>query len=146
VCSQLVPATTTTLRKLGSKALRGIVFSPSFGPNCESAEAEVAALARERSIPVVIPDSPVKASSPLASCPYFGTDNTAAGRAMAEVVQAAGKRVYTFDAYGEFLDDPSVQPFLDFYGKQREVEEGTMMDFRSKQKRGAPGAPHAPKH
>ncbi len=160
------------LRKLGSKALKGIVFAPSFGPNGESAEAEVAALAKERGIPVVIIDSPVKASSPLASCPYFGTDNTAAGRAMADVVtadkvavfamlgspaieraeafkalkpeavvyqvaekcndevqavladfddfvffngnnlvdalpmlKAAGKRVYTFDAYGEFLDE-----------------------------------------
>ena len=228
------------LRKLGSKALKGIVFAPSFGPNGESAEAEVAALARERGIPVVIIDSPVKASSPLASCPYFGTDNTAAGRAMADEVKAdrvavfamtnspgieraeafkalkpdavvyqvadqcndevqavlsdfddfvffngndlvgalpmlkaAGKRVYTFDAYGEFLDelisaspclrgvmaqntfgmarkaveavvanarqgemvptfyitgfnlsDPSVQPFLDFYGKQLPVIEG----------------------
>ena len=228
------------LRKLGSKALKGIVFAPSFGPNGESAEAEVAALAKERGIPVVIIDSPVKATSPLASCPYFGTDNTAAGRAMADEVKAdrvavfamtnspgieraeafkalkpgavvyqvadqcndevqavlsdfddfvffngndlvgalpmlkaAGKRVYTFDAYGEFLDeliagspclrgimaqntfgmarkaveavianarqgemvptfyitgfnldDPSVQPFLDFYGKQLPVIEG----------------------
>ena len=54
------------LRKLGSKALKGIVFAPSFGPNGESAEAEVAALARERGIPVIIIDSPVKASSSLA--------------------------------------------------------------------------------
>ena len=54
------------LRKLGSKALKGIVFVPSFGPNGESAEAEVAALARERGIPVIIIDSPVKASSSLA--------------------------------------------------------------------------------
>ena len=228
------------LRKLGSKALRGIIFSPCYGVNGESAEAEVAALARERGIPVVILDSPVSATGPLASCPYFGTDNTAAGKAMAEKVtadkvavfamtpgpgveraeafktqkpnaviyyvgdddisdvqavlgeydnfvffngsnlvdalpmlKAAGKRVYTFDAYGEFLDeliagspclrgvmaqntfgmarkavdavlanakqgemvptfyitgynldDPSVQPFLDFYGKQLPVIEG----------------------
>ena len=233
-------AAVSELRKLGSKALKGIVFAPSFGPNGESAEAEVAALAKERGIPVVIIDSPVKATSPLASCPYFGTDNTAAGRAMADEVKAdrvavfamtnspgieraeafkalkpgavvyqvadqcndevqavlsdfddfvffngndlvgalpmlkaAGKRVYTFDAYGEFLDeliagspclrgimaqntfgmarkaveavianarqgemvptfyitgfnltDPSVQPFLDFYGKQLPVIEG----------------------
>ena len=233
-------AAVSELRKLGSKALKGIVFAPSFGPNGESAEAEVAALARERGIPVIILDSPVSATGPLASCPYFGTDNTAAGRAMADEVKAdrvavfamqgspaieraeafkaqkpeaqvyrvadkcnaevqavladfddfvffngndlvdalpmlkaAGKRVYTFDAYGEFLDelisaspclrgvmaqntfgmarkavdavlsgarqgemvptfyitgfnldDPSVQPFLDFYGKQLPVIEG----------------------
>ena len=86
------------LRKLGSKALKGIVFVPSFGPNGESAEAEVAALASERGIPVVIIDSPVKATSPLASCPYFGTDNTAAGKAMAEQVKA--DRVAVFAMLG----------------------------------------------
>ena len=62
--------------------------APSYGQNGESAEAEVAALARERGIPVVILDSPVSAGSPLASVPYFGTDNTAAGKAMAEKVTA----------------------------------------------------------
>ena len=221
------------LRKLDNKKLKGIIFTPSYGQNGESAEAEVAALAQERGIPVIILDSPAKAAA-LASSPYFGTDNTAAGRAMAEKVmvdkvavfamtnspgmeraeafkalkpnavifgvadkcndevqavldeyndfvffngsmlvdaipmlKAAGKRVYTFDAYGEFLDeliagsaffkgvmaqntfgmtrkaveailtnarqgemvptfyitddnlnDDSVKPFLDFYGKQ----------------------------
>ena len=165
-------AAVTELRKLGKSALKGIIFSPSFGPNGESAEAEVAALAAERGIPVVIIDAPVKAGSPLATCPYIGTDNTAAGKAMAQfvsadkvavfamtgspgieraeafkadkpdaviyrvgdqcssevltvlgdyddfvffngndlvdvlpVLRAAGKRVYTFDAYGEFLDE-----------------------------------------
>ena len=160
------------LRKLDSKKLKGIIFAPSYGLNGESAEAEVAALAQERGIPVIILDSPVSAGSPLAPCPYFGTDNTTAGQAMAEKVtadkvavfattnspgieraeafkalkpnavvyqvgdkcndevqavldeydtfvffngnclvdaipmlKAAGKRVYTFDAYGEFLDE-----------------------------------------
>ncbi len=160
------------LRKLDNKNLKGIIFTPSYGVNGESAEAEVAALARERGIPVIILDSPVSATSPLASSPYFGTDNTTAGQAMAEKVmadkvavfamtnspgmerakafkalkpnaaifsvadkcndevqavldeyntfvffngnclvdaipmlKAAGKRVYTFDAYGEFLDE-----------------------------------------
>ena len=160
------------LRKQDLSKLRGIVFVPSYGANGESAEAEVAVLAKELGIPVVIVDSPVKAGSPLASSPYFGTDNTAAGEAMAEKVtadrvavfaminspgieraeafkalkpnavvyqvadkcndevqavlddfddfvffngndlvdalpmlKAAGKRVYTFDAYGEFLDE-----------------------------------------
>ena len=160
------------LRKLKPNALSGIILVPSFGPNGESAEAAVAALAKERGIPVVIIDSPVSGSSPLASCPYFGTDNTAAGKEMAEKVtadkvavfamtnspgieranafktlkpnaviyevgdkavsevqavmdeyddfvffngndlvdalpmlKAAGKRVYTFDVYGEFLDE-----------------------------------------
>jgi len=155
-----------------SKKLKGIIFVPSFGPNGESAEAEVAALAQERGIPVVILDSPVQATSPLASCPYIGTDNAAAGRALAPFVaadhiaafamtnspgieraeafkalkpntdiftvddvavsevqavmnnyndfvffngndcigvlpmlKAAGKSVYTFDVYGEFLDE-----------------------------------------
>ena len=76
------------LRKLDNKNLKGIIFTPSYGVNGESAEAEVAALARERGIPVIILDSPVGATSPLASSPYFGTDNTAAGQAMAEKVMA----------------------------------------------------------
>ena len=74
------------LRKLDYKQLKGIIFAPSYGENCENAEAEVAALAQERGIPVIILDSPVSAGSPLASAPYFGTDNTAAGQAMAEKV------------------------------------------------------------
>ena len=165
-------AAVADLRKQDIRKLRGIIFTPSYGPNGESAEAEVAALAEELGIPVIIVDSPVKATSPLASSPYFGTDNTAAGEAMAEYVaadrvavfamkgspgieraeafkalkpnatvyqvaekcndevqavlddfddfvffngndlvdalpmlKAAGKRVYTFDVYGEFLDE-----------------------------------------
>ena len=165
-------AAVAQLRKLGGQALKGIIFVPSFGPNGESAEAEVAALAKELSIPVIILDSPVTTSSPLASYPYFGTDNTAAGKAMAEqvtadkvavfamkgspaieraeafqtlkpnadvyqvgdkatseirsaldkyedfvffngndlvndirILKSAGKNVYTFDVYGEFLDE-----------------------------------------
>ena len=165
-------AAVAELRNLSGTTLKGIIFAPSYGPNGESAEAEVAALAKERGIPVVILDSPVKATSPLASYPYFGTDNTAAGQAMAEKVtadkmavfatknspgieraeafkklkpnaviyevgdkateevkavvneyndfvffngnalvddlptlKAPGKRVYTFDVYGEFLDE-----------------------------------------
>jgi len=164
-------AAVAELSKLGKSALKGIIFSPSFGPSGENAEAEVAALAAERGIPVIVLDSHVSAGGPLASCPYIGTDNTAAGKAMAEYVsadkvavfamvgspgieraeafktvkpgaviyrvgdncneevqavlndyddfvffngndlvsalstlQAAGKRVYTFDVYGEFLD------------------------------------------
>lgn len=220
------------LRKSG-KQLKGIIFAPSFGVGGESAEAAVAALAAERGIPVVILDSPVGDASPLAACPYFGTDNAAAGRDMAAhvaadriaafamanspgveraqafkalkpntdiftvgdvavsevqavineyndfvffngndcigvlaMLKAAGKNVYTFDVYGEFLDeliagntflkgvmaqntfamtrkavdavvaratsgemvptfyitsanldDPNVQPFLEFYGR-----------------------------
>ncbi len=76
------------LRKLDNKKLKGIIFTPSYGPNGESAEAEVAALALELDIPVVILDSPVRVGSPLASCPYIGTDNTAAGEAMAAKVAA----------------------------------------------------------
>lgn len=165
-------AAVAELRKLSRNALKGIIFSPSYGANGESAEAAVAALAKERGIPVVILDSPVSTSSPLASYPYVGTDNTAAGKAMVEKVmtdkvavfamlnspgieraeafkalkpqaviyrvgdkcnsevqavldeyndfvffngndlvdavpmlKAARKRVYTFDVYGEFLDE-----------------------------------------
>ena len=81
-------AAVADLRKQDIRKLRGIIFAPSYGPNGESAEAEVAALAEELGIPVVIIDSPVKATSPLASFPYFGTDNTAAGKAMADEVKA----------------------------------------------------------
>ena len=161
------------LRKLDGKQLKGIIFTPSYGLKGESAEAEVAQLAKERGIPVIILDSPLASHlSPLASYPYFGTDNTGAGQAMAQKVtadkvaafaitnspgieraeafkklkpntlicevgdkaneeiqavmdeyddfvffngnilvdaipmlKAAGKRVYTFDVYGEFLDE-----------------------------------------
>ena len=87
-------AAVAELRKLGDKVLKGIIFSPCYGKDGESAEAEVAALAQERGIPVVIIDSPVSASGPLASCPYFGTDNAAAGEALAEQVMA--ERVAVF--------------------------------------------------
>ena len=76
------------LRRVGRKALKGIILAPSYGINGENAEAEVAALAQERGIPVVIIDSPVKANGPLASYPYIGTDNAAAGEAMAKLVSA----------------------------------------------------------
>ena len=166
-------AAVAELRNLSGTNLKGIIFAPSYGLNGESAEAEVAALAKERGIPVIILDSPVSVTSPLASYPYIGTDNTAAGQAMAEKVmadkvaafvietnrpgmeraeafkklkpnaviyevgdkateevkavvneyndfvffngnalvddlptlKAPGKRVYTFDVYGEFLDE-----------------------------------------
>ena len=81
-------AAVAELRKLSSKQLKGIICAPSYGPNGESAETEIAALANERGIPVVILDSPVGSESPLADRPYFGTDNAAAGRAMAAEVTA----------------------------------------------------------
>ena len=81
-------AAVAELRKLEKSALKGIIFAPSYGINGENAEAEVAALAKERGIPVIILDSPVKTNGPLASCPYIGTDNTAAGEAMVEKVPA----------------------------------------------------------
>ena len=87
-------AAVTELRKLKWRALKGIIFSPSYGPNGENAEAEVAALAKERGIPVIILDSPVKANGPLASAPYIGTDNTAAGKEMAQKVKADNVAVF----------------------------------------------------
>ena len=39
---------------LDNKKLKGIIFTPSYGLNGESAEADVAALAKELGIPVVI--------------------------------------------------------------------------------------------
>ena len=76
------------LKQLTGKRLKGIVYAPAHGLNGESADAEVAAYARQRGIPVVILDTPVKAGSPLAGCPYFGTDNAASGRALAAEVKA----------------------------------------------------------
>ena len=76
------------LKQLTGKRLKGIVYAPAYGLNGESADAEVAAYARQRGIPVVILDTPVKAGSPLAGCPYFGTDNAASGRALAAEVKA----------------------------------------------------------
>ena len=76
------------LKQLTGKRLKGIIYAPAHGLNGESADAEVAAYARQRGIPVVILDTPVKAGSPLAGCPYFGTDNAASGRALAAEVKA----------------------------------------------------------
>ena len=82
------------LAKRGDKKLKGIVFCPSYGLDGKSAEQAVADFARQRGIPVVLLDSPARDGSPLASCPYFGTDNAAAGRAMAGQVDA--ERVAAF--------------------------------------------------
>ena len=76
------------LKQLTGKRLKGIVYAPAYGSNGESADAEVAAYARQRGIPVVILDTPLKAGSPLAGSPYFGTDNAAAGGALAAEVKA----------------------------------------------------------
>ena len=76
------------LKQLTGKRLKGIVYAPAYGLNGESADAEVAAYARQRGIPVVILDTPLKAGSPLAGSPYFGTDNAAAGGALAAEVKA----------------------------------------------------------
>ena len=74
--------------------LRGIIYAPSFGPNGETADAEVYAFAKELGIPVIIIDSEVKATSPLAARPYYGTDNTAAGKALA--AEVTGDKVAAF--------------------------------------------------
>jgi len=66
------------VKQLG-KDVKGIIYTPCYGENGESAEDEVAAFAKEVGIPVIIIDSEVKHSSPLAGCPYFGTDNTDSG-------------------------------------------------------------------
>ena len=76
------------LKQLTGKRLKGIVYAPAYGSNGESADAEVAAYARQRGIPVVILDTPLKAGSPLAGSPFFGTDNAAAGGALAAEVKA----------------------------------------------------------
>ena len=76
------------LKQLTGKRLKGIVYAPAYGPNGESADAEVAAFARQQGISVVILDTPVKEGSPLADSPYFGTDNAAAGGALAAEVKA----------------------------------------------------------
>ena len=76
------------LKQLGSKQLKGIIYVPSYGPAGESADAEVAAFAQQRGIPVIIMDTELKDGSPLAGSPYFGTDNAASGRELAGKVAA----------------------------------------------------------
>ena len=76
------------LKQLTGKRLKGIVYAPAYGSNGESADAEVAAFARQQGVSVVILDTPLKAGSPLAGSPYFGTDNAAAGGALAAEVKA----------------------------------------------------------
>ena len=82
------------LKQLAGKRLKGIIYAPAYGLSGESADAEVAAFAQQRGIPVVILDTPVLTGSPLAGNPYFGTDNAASGRALAEEVK--GDRVAVF--------------------------------------------------
>ena len=76
------------LRSLSGTKLKGIIYAPSKGANGECADAEVAALANELGIPVIILDSRVNAGSPLANRPYIGTDDAAAGRMLAQHVTA----------------------------------------------------------
>ena len=76
------------LRSLTGTKLKGIIYAPCKGPNGECADAEVDALASELGIPVVILDSRVNETSPLINCPFFGIDNAAAGRALAQQVTA----------------------------------------------------------
>ena len=76
------------LKSLSGTKLKGIIYAPSKGANGECADAEVAALANELGIPVIILDSRVNAGSPLANRPYIGTDDAAAGRMLAQHVTA----------------------------------------------------------
>ena len=77
--------------KLSAEAgngLKGIVYAPCVGENGETSDAEVAALVQKLGIPVVVIDNAVAADSPLASCPFFGTDSKASGEALADKVTA----------------------------------------------------------
>lgn len=77
------------VRKLANRPnndLKGIIYAPCKGLNGETADAEVAALAKQLNIPVIIIDARVDADSPLASCPFIGTDAVAAGQLLAEKV------------------------------------------------------------
>ena len=76
------------LAQLKDKNIKGVIYAPSYGLNGECADTEVAAFAKERGIPVILLDSKATASSPLAACPFFGTDDAAAGKALAEKVTA----------------------------------------------------------
>lgn len=104
------------LSNLPDGMLKGIIFAPSFGINGESAEAEVADLAMELEIPVVIIDSPVDVTSPLADCPYFGTDNTEAGLAMADKVDA------DFIAAFAMTNSPGVERAIAFQTMKPDTE------------------------
>ena len=74
------------LANLKDTKLAGIIYAPSFGLKGETADDEVYAFAKERGIPVVIIDTKVKTTSPLADCPYVGIDQAAAGKALAAEV------------------------------------------------------------
>ena len=76
------------LAQLKDKNVKGVIYAPSYGLNGECADTEVAAFAKERGVPVILLDSKATASSPLAACPFFGTDDAAAGKALAEKVTA----------------------------------------------------------
>lgn len=74
------------LERRAKGGLKGIIYAPCKGQNGEIADAEVAALAKELNIPVIILDSHVNANSPLAECPFIGTDSKTSGKLMAEKV------------------------------------------------------------
>ena len=74
------------LANLKDTKLAGIIYAPSFGVKGETADDEVYAFAKERGIPVIIIDTKVKTTSPLADCPYFGIDQAGAGKALAAEV------------------------------------------------------------
>ena len=75
------------LAEVKDKRIKGIIYVPCHGLNGESADAVVAAFAKKHDIPVVLLDSKANANS-LARCPFFGTDNAAAGKAMVNEVKA----------------------------------------------------------
>ena len=76
------------LSRYRKEDVKAIIFTPCYGPYGESAEEIVAALAGEWGIPVIIFDTPVKNTSPLASYPFIGTDNVGAGTELANKVTA----------------------------------------------------------
>ena len=74
------------LEKRCKEGLKGIIYVRCKSLDGKTADAEVAALAKELNIPVILLDTPVDKDSPLAGCPFIGTDSEASAKLLAEKV------------------------------------------------------------
>lgn len=74
------------LEKRYKEGLKGIIYVRCKSLDGKTADAEVAALAKELNIPVILLDTPVDKDSPLAGCPFIGTDSEASAKMLAEKV------------------------------------------------------------
>lgn len=84
------------LEKRCKEGLKGIIYVRSKSLDGKTADAEVAALAEELNIPVIILDTQVDAESPLAGRPFIGTDSEASAKLLAEKVTETGVAGFGF--------------------------------------------------